>query len=65
MKKFITDAHCTGHTMLRSNAKQIEKRKHLGGEEGVRALYRGPVVSGSPFLLRVTFKIPIVYEETR
>lgn len=49
--------------MLRSNAKQIEKRKHLGGEEGIRALYRGPVVSGSPFLLRVTFKIPIVYEE--
>lgn len=51
--------------MLRSNAKQIEKRKHLGGEEGIRALYRGAVVSGSPFLLRVTFKIPIVYEETR
>lgn len=44
--------------MLRSNAKQIEKRKHLGGEECIRALYRGPVVSGSPFLLRVTFKIP-------
>lgn len=33
--------------MLRSNAKQIEKRKHLGGEECIRALYRGPVVSGS------------------
>lgn len=29
--------------MLRSNAKQIEKRKHLGGEECIRALYRGPL----------------------
>lgn len=55
---------CGPHN-ARSNAKQIEKRKHLGGEEGIRAPYRGPDVSGSPFLLRVTFKIYIVYKETR
>lgn len=32
--------------MLRSNAKQIEKRKHLGGEEGSARRIVGPMFRG-------------------